>query len=222
MDRQNDYVPRRDVEFAEWAEVFLVNIFPSLERFGFPLEVYGRLMELREAYAVAMNIAGNPMTRTKGATKDKNDARRVLETEIRRAVRRYLLPNPRVSSKDREDLRLPIRKERYTPLAVPTSHPKLEIESFDSRQLRLHLRDSDTGNRARPSGVIGALVVYGLLDSPPADITYLLHNRMVTRTPYVFEFLGRERGKMAYFAACWQNRKGKIGPWSGIVCTFVP
>jgi hypothetical protein len=77
-------------------------------------------------------------------------------------------------------------------------------------------------SNAKPYGVNGAVIVYAVLDAPPADVSALTRSVLATRTPHILEFTEEERGKTVYVAICWQNEKGEKGPWSEIESAIVP
>jgi hypothetical protein len=77
-------------------------------------------------------------------------------------------------------------------------------------------------SKAKPYGVNGAVIIYAVLDAPPADHSALTSSVLATRTPHILEFTEEERGKTVYVAICWQNEKGQKGPWSEIESAIVP
>ena len=79
-----------------------------------------------------------------------------------------------------------------------------------------------SGHKAKPHGYDGAVLVWDILDAPPADIYALDRHTMASRTPHTIEFPEEERGKTVYVALAWQNERGIIGRWSDIKSTVVP
>jgi hypothetical protein len=217
-----NFIPHSDGKFLNWSNIFLANLQPSLERFEFPPATYELLIALKNTFSSKLDTATNPMTRNKGTVAEKDVARKAFEKELRLAIRRFLTPNPDVTSKDREDLGLPVPDTTHTPIAVPSTRPEFDIEVVDVRRLSVHFKDRWSDSKARPYGVIGAVILYDLLPSPPTEPTDLLRHALATRTPFKIEFAGHERGQTVYFALCWQNAKGQRGPWSEIASAIVP
>jgi hypothetical protein len=107
-------------------------------------------------------------------------------------------------------------------IPVPKSLPELDIDVVDFRRLKVIFHDMGSDSKAKPYGVNGAVIVYAVLNAPPADVNALAHSVLATRTPHILEFTEEERGKTVYIAICWQNEKGERGPWSEIGSAIVP
>jgi hypothetical protein len=218
-----DYLPTNDRGLLEWVVAFLLNLFPSLGRFVFPDHVYQDLSAKRDDYAQKLEIAENPMTRTKGTVQDKNDARNVLKKAVRQAVRQYLAFNPAVTDKDRDDLGLPIYKTTRTPSPVATTYPDSDVDSSMIRRLTIHFYDQGhQHSKAKPAGQHGAEIKWAILDTPPESLSDLINSSFDTHTPFTLEFDQNQRGKTVYFCLCWENTRGEKGPWSEIQHAIVP
>jgi hypothetical protein len=100
--------------------------------------------------------------------------------------------------------------------------PEFEFKLLGPRRIDLHFRDFGSGHKAKPKGVAGTVITWEVRDTPPTNQSQLLHSLFTGRTPSHFEFQEEERGKIAYFAVCWQNGKGDQGPWSEIQRAIVP
>jgi hypothetical protein len=109
-----------------------------------------------------------------------------------------------------------------TTIPVPKTRPELDIDVLDFRRLKVLFHDMGSKSNAKPYGVNGAVIVYAVLDAPPADVSALTRSVLATRTPHILEFTEEERGKTVYVAICWQNEKGEKGPWSEIESAIVP
>jgi hypothetical protein len=216
------YIPRGDSVFLGWANRFMTNLFPSIERFEFPLETYSMLEGLLDCYTSTLAIATNQMTRTVGTVADKNDARKKLESEIRLAVKRFLIANPHVSNKDREDIGLPVYKTTHTPIPVPTTLVKTKVSWPTPGVVEIAFRDSEAEGRAKPYGVHGAELVYGILPAPPKQWNELTHSVIDTRSPIRLSFENDQRCQTIYFAIRWEGSRGDKGPWSDIQSTTIP
>ena len=107
--------------------------------------------------------------------------------------------------------------------AIRTSHIDVtEIVEFELivrniREIIVNFWIKGASHKAKPKGYDGAVIVWDVLDSPPARPDDL--NR---HTPYSLHFDESERGKTVYVALCWQNARGNIGQWSEILSAVVP
>ena len=96
----------------------------------------------------------------------------------------------------------------------------LAVNTF--RQIQVHFKIKGTDHRAKPAGYDGAVIIWGILNSPPATHDELNHHTMASRTPFTLHFDETERGKTVYVAAAWQNERGILGVWSPILSAVVP
>ncbi|MDR2361144.1 MAG: hypothetical protein LBD91_00230 [Prevotellaceae bacterium] len=91
-----------------WTINFLKYLQPSLARFNFPAIEYDKLTVLRDDFALKLEIAEEPATRTKTTALAKNRARDALEKALQQDTKEFLQFNRNVTDEDRDDLGLPI------------------------------------------------------------------------------------------------------------------
>jgi hypothetical protein len=163
----------------------------------------------------------NPEVRTTVAIEKKDEARRVLEKQLRAAIREHLTYNSAVTDADRKLLKLPIHKTSRTPVPDPTTYPDFDVDSSVIRHLSINFYDQGSKSKAKPFGVHGAEIKWGI-DTLTANPDELPNSSFDTKTPFTLEFKGDERGKTVYFCLCWENTTGKKGPWSEIVSAIIP
>jgi hypothetical protein len=217
-----NYIPRNDAAFNVWQGVLVSAIRAKYTIFGVPPEEMTKLEAIQARWATAYEVSENPATRTKGTVRERQEIRQEYESEIRIVVKAYITYNPFVTDKEREDMGLPVHDKSHTSVPVPTTRPELDIDVVDFRRLKVEFRDMGSASKARPYGVNGAVIVYAVLETPPAEISDLSRSVLATRTPHTFEFTEGERGKTVYVAICWQNSKGQRGPWSEIESAIIP
>jgi hypothetical protein len=117
-----------------------------------------------------------------------------------------------------------INNRQTVPASVgrPTEAPEFYIQPKGNRILEFHFRRKGSKSRARPYGYNGAVIFWGILDTPPTKIEDFPRGELATKTPYTIELPEDQRGKKLYSATCWQNKKGEMGPLSDIQVTVVP
>jgi hypothetical protein len=81
---------------------------------------------------------------------------------------------------------------------------------------------SNGHKRGKPAGQHGAEIRWDILDAPPARWDELIHSDIDTSSPFTLWFEHDQRGKTVYFAARWENTRGKKGPWSDIFSAIIP
>jgi hypothetical protein len=126
--------------------------------------------------------------------------------------------------KDSDWLRLGLRPRDLirTEHTEVTETVEFEIKLRNIRELLVNFWIKGSSNKAKPAGYDGAVIVWDILDSPPAEPLSLTRHTMASRTPHALEFAEEERGKTVYIALAWQNERGIIGAWSGIQSGIVP
>jgi hypothetical protein len=217
-----DYLPRRDKAFLAWVSNFLKYLFASMIRFGFPKNIYDGLTANYDDFAIKLEVAEEPSTRTTLKVQAKNDSRAVLEKSIRQSVKEYLANNHRLTNEDRSGLGLPIRKTSRTPAPVASAPPGFDIDSTILRRLTIHFYDQTGKSKAKPAGQHGVKIRWVISDTPVVSVKDLINSSFDTRTPFTLEFDESQRGKTVYFCLCWENTRGRKGPWSKIQSAIIP
>jgi hypothetical protein len=82
--------------------------------------------------------------------------------------------------------------------------------------------DSKSGKKAKPKGVSGFELAWGIFETIPTDWEQLNHSEFSTRAMLKLAFSGNERGKIVAYATRWENTKGQKGPWSDIESAIIP
>ena len=220
MSTKSDYIPKKDAELVPWSANFTAGVAANAGAWGIPPDEVSALQTADATFAALHAQADSP-ARTSIIVAEKNAARHTLETKIRELAG-FRLRNPIITDAQRIALGLHVRDTTYTTVPVPKTRPELDVDVVDFRRLKVSFRDMGSSSKAKPYGVNGAVIVYAVLDTPPADPGALTRSVLATRTPYTLEFTEEERGKTVYVAICWQNEKGERGPWSEIESAIVP
>jgi hypothetical protein len=82
--------------------------------------------------------------------------------------------------------------------------------------------DSVSGKKAKPEGVHGFELAWGIFDVVPTDWDELNHSSFSTRSTLQMKFSGKDRGKIIAYATRWEDNRGRKGPWSNIDDTLIP
>ena len=215
-----DYIPKKDSELVAWSANFTAGIVANAGAWGIPPDEVIALQTANDTFAALHAQADSPL-KNSVIVAEKNAARGVLETKIRELAG-FRLKNPVITDADRVALGLHVRDTTPSNIPAPKTRPELDIDVLDFRRLKVLFHDMGSDSKAKPYGVNGAVIVYAVLDAPPADVNALTRSVLATRTPHILEFTEEERGKTVYVAISWQNEKGEKGPWSEIESAIVP
>jgi hypothetical protein len=214
------YLPSSDPELVAWSDNFDTQVTEHAAEWEIPSADAQELHTLTTSFATLQKQADSP-ARTSVIVAQKNAARKALVEKIRALVN-FRLKNPIITDAQRIAMGLNVRDNKPTSIPVPTTRPELDIDVVDFRRLKVLFHDMGGDNKAKPYGTNGAVIVFAVLDAPPADVNTLSRSVLATRTPHILEFAEEERGKTVYIAICWQNEKGQRGPWSEIENAIVP
>jgi hypothetical protein len=217
-----DYIPRGDLQFLQWAINFLKYLASSMIRLGFPQNIFQELSDCCDELANNLRIAGTPSTRTKLSVQAKDTTRVKFEKMVRLRVKEYLSGNHLLTDADREGLGLHIPKSTRTAPSVAASYPATYVDSTVLRRVTVHYHDKENGAKAKPAGQIGVEIKWVILDVKPVSLNELINSTFHTRTPFTMEFDENQRGKTVYFCLCWVNTRGVKGPYSQISSAIIP
>jgi hypothetical protein len=218
-----DFLPRKDADFLQWTVNFLAALVKILQRIGFPDAMYQQLLTLKNTFATKLGIAEAPETRTKPAIRDKDVARKSLETSLRQAVGEYLSRNHLLTDVDRETLGLPLYKSGRTPSPVANDSPDVDVDTSILAHLIIHFFVRGGRHRkGKHAGQHGVEIGWLISDMPPARWDELTHSAIDTNSPFTLAFENDQRGKTVYFALRWENTRGEKGPWSEIMNAIIP
>lgn len=168
-------------------------------------------------FHAAFVLVSNPATRTSANVLAKDIAKASMLVLLR-AQYRVIKANPAVLDANKITLGIVVNDPVPTPIPPPATHPVMNILVQGPLQHVFSLADETTPTRrAKPAGVIGALVFRSVGVVPATDQGQLDLLGMFTRTPNVGDmFDAGDVGKVASYASRWTNAKGEEGPWSPI------
>ena len=215
-------IPTKDSELRSWADSFITQCDTNKAAWGIPADAVTEPRTLCDTYMSALATALAPNTRSKAATTAKNEAKKALHLALIAFIAKYIDYNNVITLSIRDKLGLPMRDTRHTPIPAPTTYPEFFVKVKAFRTLEVHFKVLGNANRAKPYGYNGAVIYYGVLNTPPADPSELTTSLLATKTPYTLSFAEAERGKRVYIALAWQNKKGEKGPFSQIEEAFIP
>jgi hypothetical protein len=109
-----------------------------------------------------------------------------------------------------------------TPHIDVTEVVEFELRLRNIREVLINFWIKGEAHHAKPAGYDGAVIIWDVLDSPPAVPDDLSHHTMASRTPHALEFREDQRGKTVYMALAWQNERGLLGQWSEIQSAIIP
>ena len=214
-------MPRALAEFSPWADRFVNYFVANSVKWGVSIQDATDFKnEWNDAKAL-IEKAEDPAQRSRLVVVERNEAVKAFKEKARDFVN-HELHHRAVTDADRVALGLPIRSKTSSPIGPPVTMPTFILDLSIPRHIRFRYHDQDSHSEAKPYGISGAVVAWGILDAPPIGQDALPNSLFATRSPFTMEFDETDRGKTLYIALCWQNIKGKRGPWSNIETAIIP
>jgi hypothetical protein len=163
----------------------------------------------------------NSPERTPVITAKKDEIKASMIATIRAMVG-FRLQNPQMTDSMRIEFGLRPRDAIRTPHIEVTEVVEFELKLRNIREVLVDFWVKGEKSKAKPHGYDGIVLIWDILDTPPARPEDLTQHTMASKTPHAIPFDETERGKTVYIAASWQNERGNIGQWSEIQSAIVP
>jgi len=217
---QTDYIPRNDGAFDEFYRNLVDFVIDNNQRWGHIKQddvdaLEWQFTEWTQAYEKTQ-VPHIPQLTT-----EKNRVRLASERALRLFVNRFLRFEP-VTDLDRDKMHIPNRDLIRTPHIDVTEVVEFELKLRNIREVLVNFWIKGETHKAKPKYYDGAVLIWDVLDEPPATTGDLTLHTMASKTPHALEFDETERGRTVYIAAAWQNERGLIGQWSEIQSAIIP
>jgi hypothetical protein len=219
---KTDYLPSNVLEFQNKVHNIRRQVANNQARWDISSTAAAALDIPIAEFDAAVVVSENPETRTAAAVKRRDDARATLEKVLRPFVQGKLEHNPLVTDDDLTAMGLPVHDRSPSPAPDPDKEPELTFSTPSPAVVEIEVRKKNEAGRGKPKGMHGAELRWVIADVAPVDWSELLHSEFVTRSPFRLTFSGHDRGKWLYFAARWENNRGKKGPWCEIMSAVIP
>jgi hypothetical protein len=176
-----------------------------------------------DAFKVAFENWRDPAARTKIILEQLRETEKVFREIYRQLYTGFLKESPLVTDDDLVAMGLPKRNTERVPSPIAETYPESHVDTGTIRRLAIHFYDQGKmKSKAKPKGQHGAEICWVISDTPIVDVSDLTHSAFDTKTPFILEFQGHERGKTVYFCLRWENTRGEKGPWSEVQSAVIP
>jgi hypothetical protein len=139
-----------------------------------------------------------------------------------RDIRRRVFFMPPLAEGDFADLGLRPPDTIRTPHIDVSEMVDFVIHLSNIRELVVDFWIQGEAHKAKPAGYDGAVIIWGIRDTPPNQPDELPHHTMASRTPHTLTFDEAQRGKTVQIALAWQNERGITGQWSEYKSAIIP
>jgi hypothetical protein len=219
-ERRHDWMPSTRAAQMAMARRWL-ELLPAKDAdWGIPEGMVYRLGELTGEAIIMQERAESP-NGTKG---DAERARLAFHALVAfmRDIRRRVFFIPPLDDGDFVDLGLQPPDTIRTPHIDVPEMVDFVIHLRGIRELLVDFWIQGEAHKAKPHGYDGAVIIWGIRDTPPAEPADLPNHTMASRTPHTLTFEETQRGKTVQIALAWQNERGTTGQWSEYKSAIIP
>lgn len=215
-----DYIPERDHRAGCWMKFFAAGLAEQPELFHSTPAEAAEIAQRVHAFRTALRIARSPSTATRPNTARKNAARRLAEQLIRPAAQR-VRTDPTIPAELKINMGIKPGGPRRRRVGPPESSPVLRAVTELSGFVRIDVRDSASGKRAKPDGV-AELRLYKRVcprDTDPALRDSLPWTFAGSYSRWPIQFLPNIEapGDEVSIVASWVTRRREEGPDSQVI-----
>jgi hypothetical protein len=153
---------------------------------------------------------------------------KALKTAYRGLYMQFIKYNQLVTDEDLDRMKFPPRWDgTRSPSPVADRPPAVKASISLPRVIRLyfgtpHGKKQNEVKHGKPRGQRGSEIRWALSPANVKNIEDLVNSSFVTRSPLTLFFEEDDRGKAFYFAACWENTRGKKSIFGDIQRVFIP
>lgn len=213
-----NYIPAKDADAAAWATNLAAVTTDAPGAYGLTAANALSINTVASAFAAALTLATDPITRTAATVAAKNEARAAMEITCRPfAV--SISQNNSVTDAAKMNAGVTLRKVVPTPIPAPVVAPTLAIQSAIPGLVTMSARQPGSAGKAKPFGCIGVEIFSVAGTLPAVDPGQAELKLQATKTPFNFTVAPAEVGKTITVFARYYTRSGpggvaQKGPWS--------
>lgn len=215
------WIPAKDSDLEPFALNFSTLLTANPSGYGIAGTDASAVAAAYASWHSSYLLVSDPATKTKVTVAAKDIARGQMLVQIR-VYGALIRANQGVSQDNKTALGIHLPDLVPTPVPPPSTFPILSFIGATPGQFTMRYADQNTPDKKhKPAGSI-LLQVYGATSSTVvSDPSVLPFLSLVGRNPFPLSWSNSDKGKIAYMAARWINRRGEPGPWSAIVTSNV-
>jgi len=217
-----DFIPRGYNAFDAFQANLVKIVQAKQAAWSIPAAAVNALVQTQTKWTAAHNKARNKTNRTSGDVEDRVSGRKIFEATVRKFVREHLRFNPKLSTRDKVNMRLLVPDDVLTRASKPKVGPYLLVEKIMHTRHVLRVTDpSRPESRNKPKGVRAAQVFRFVGDAAPKTMEAYRFIGNASRLRFLSDFTKADEGKRAFYRARYENTRGEVGPWSRVASAVV-
>jgi hypothetical protein len=215
-----DYIPTTESGLLPFAKTLYAFALANFARWSVP-SPQTLLDALITAFETALTAYQSP-NHGKVDTLAKNEAKAALVHALRTYIQGYIARNPAVTDEDKEEMGLPLRDTTPTPHPAPDTRPDVEAEPAGKGAHSVTAVNPHTHNKEKPELVTGVSFAHRVRQADEAvAAAELMPSEYQASSTKVYQYTEADYGKVADYAAAYENGTGKRGPWSNVVSLII-
>ena len=219
-----DYIPHEQSVFFNWQDNLLNVIVAESVGWGIlPADLIA-LQGLQTIYVDAYHVGSKEqkLTRTAGQAQALRTAQENYIDGIRNFNSQWISRNPLVTDAQKVDLGVTVRDTEPTRIDAAGFAPQLVVDKISVGVHTLRFSNpEDPHSKKMPTGhKIILRTAVGTADIPDSEIPWS-GSETVTRFLHDVSYTSADKGKTAYYNACYESTHGERGPWSDIIDAIV-
>jgi len=219
-----DYIPHGQAVFFNWQDNYVNVLVAESAVWGIPPADLTALQALQTTYVNSYHTGSKEqkLTRTSGQTQAFRTAQKNYVTGIRNFNSRWISRNPLVTDAQKVDLGVTVRDTVPTRINAVDFAPRLFIDKISGGMHTLRFRNpEEPAGKKMPKGQkIILRTAVGEADIPENEIIWS-GIKTVTRFLYDVHYTAGDKGKTAYYSACYESTRGEHGPWSDVINAII-
>ena len=219
-----DYIPHEQAVFFNWQDKLLnVLVAESVGWVVLPADLIA-LQALQTIYVAAYQTSSKEqkLTRTAGQAQALRTAQENYIDGIRNFNSQWISRNPLVTDAQKVDLGVTVRDTEPTRIDAAGFAPQLVVDKISGGMHTLRFSNpEDPDSKKMPYGQkIILRTAVSTADIPEPDIPW---SGSVTVTRFLHDviYTAGDKGKTAYYNACYESTRGERGPWSDVIDAIV-
>jgi len=220
-----DYIPHEQAVFFNWQDNYVNVVVAESVGWGVPPADLTALQGFQTTYVNAYQTGSKEqkLTRTAGQSQAFRTAEKNYIDAIRNFNSQWISNNPLVTDAKKVDLGVTVPDTEPTRIDAAGFAPQLVVDKISGGMHTLRFSNpEDPDSKKMPYGQkIILRTAVGIADIPESEIPWSQTRIVVTRFLHDMSLNPSDKGKTAYYNACYESTRGECGPWSDVIDAIV-
>ena len=218
------YIPREQAVFFNWQDNYVNVLVADSVSWGVPPADLIALQALQTIYVAAYQTGSKEqkLTRTAGQAQAFRTAEENYIDGIRNFNSQWVSRNTLVTDAKKVDMGVTVRDTEPTRIDAVDFAPQLVVDKILVGMHTLRFSNpEDPDSKRMPKGQkIILRKAVGIADIPDDEIPWR-GTETVKRFLHDVSYTAGDKGKTAYYNACYESNRGERGPWSDVIDAIV-